>query len=150
LTVRLEALAGSSVKIYGRDVLATWKVIVAAFAAPTLYGVYSLIYFIYRIKRHPHIQLKSHSKRSCYLWAIQVIVYYIAMKMGDTGSDIYKSIKPLFLSIRNPEASKIILSIRNELSQNITQLINSSSDTEKKLDMLTIDTQNKGIITYHS
>jgi glycerol-3-phosphate O-acyltransferase/dihydroxyacetone phosphate acyltransferase len=38
-----EALAASNVKIAGRDVLATWKVLVSLGITPILYGFYSII-----------------------------------------------------------------------------------------------------------
>lgn len=120
----IEALAGSSVKIAGKDVLATWKVIVAAFAAPALYGVYALVYLVYLVKRRPNLSLQSKLKRASFVWAIQPILHYLLMRLGDTGLDIYKSIKPLFLAIRNPEAGEIIRSIRKDLSQDITKFIN--------------------------
>ncbi|KAF1807178.1 hypothetical protein FB192DRAFT_1271796 [Mucor lusitanicus] len=120
----IEALAGSSVKIAGKDVLATWKVIVAAFAAPALYGVYALFYLVYLLKRKPNLSLKAKLTRAGLIWAIQPILHYLLMRLGDTGLDIYKSIKPLFLAIRNPEAGEIIRSMRKDLSRDITEFIN--------------------------
>lgn len=117
-------MAGSSVKIAGKDVLATWKVIVAAFAAPALYGAYALVYLIYLVKRRPQLSLQKKLTRACLVWAIQPVLHYLLMRLGDTGSDIYKSIKPLFLAIRNPEAGQILRSIRQDLSKDITKFIN--------------------------
>lgn len=85
----LEAMAGSSMKIAGKDVLATWKVIVAAFAAPALYAVYALIYLIYISKRST-LSLQSKLYKASLAWAIQPILHYLLMKLGDTGLDIYK------------------------------------------------------------
>lgn len=86
----IEALAGSSVKIAGKDVLATWKVIVAAFAAPALYGIYSLFYLVYLMKRKTTLPLKVKLTRAGLVWAIQPILHYLLMRLGDTGLDIYK------------------------------------------------------------
>jgi hypothetical protein len=119
-----QALAGSSVKIAGKDVLATWKVIVAAVAAPALYGAYALVYLIYLTKRRPQLSLSAKMTRACLAWAIQPVLHYLLMRLGDTGLDIYKSIKPLFLAIRNPEAGQILRSIREDLSKDITEFIN--------------------------
>ncbi|CEP09741.1 hypothetical protein [Parasitella parasitica] len=118
-----KALAGSSVKIAGKDVLATWKVIVAAFAAPALYGIYSVLYLVYLVKRKPNLSVRSKITRAGIIWAIQPILHYLLMRLGDTGLDIYKSIKPLFLAIRNPEAGEIIRSMRKDLSRDITEFI---------------------------
>ncbi|KAI8977101.1 hypothetical protein BDF20DRAFT_872925 [Mycotypha africana] len=119
-----QALAGSSVKIAGKDVLATWKVIVTIFAAPMLYGLYGLFYLIYLHRRKPLLSTRAKLFRSMLLWVIQPIVYYFVMRLSDTGMDIYRSIKPLFLALRNPEASKILLSIRQELSKDLNLFIN--------------------------
>lgn len=90
LILSAEALAGSSVKIAGKDVLATWKVIVAAFAAPALYGVYALFYLVYLTKRRPSLSLRSKLSKASLVWAIQPILHYLLMRLGDTGLDIYK------------------------------------------------------------
>ncbi|GAA5796671.1 hypothetical protein HPULCUR_002046 [Helicostylum pulchrum] len=119
-----QALAGSSVKIAGKDVLATWKVIVAAFAAPALYGFYAFIYLVYLVKRRPTLSHKAKLFRASIVWAIQPVLHYFLMRLGDTGLDIYKSIRPLFLAIRNPEAGGIIRAMRKDLSQDISQFIN--------------------------
>jgi hypothetical protein len=37
---------------------------------------------------------------------------------------LFRSIKPLFLAIRNPEAGEILRSMRKDLSHDITQFIN--------------------------
>ncbi|KAF7724576.1 hypothetical protein EC973_000884 [Apophysomyces ossiformis] len=85
-----EALAGSIVKIAAKDVLATWKIIVAAFAAPTLYGIYALLYFVYLNKCRATLSLKEKMVRTGVIWAIQPILHYILMRLGDTGLDIYR------------------------------------------------------------
>ncbi|KAI8890293.1 hypothetical protein K501DRAFT_237319 [Backusella circina FSU 941] len=120
-----EALAGSSVKITGKDVLASWKVMVASVGAPALYGFYALIYLLYLVKRRPNLSPLSKLTRAGCAWAIQPILSYLLMRLGDTGLDIYKSIKPLFLVIRNPEAGGILRSMRKELSRDITDFINT-------------------------
>ncbi|ORE21180.1 hypothetical protein BCV71DRAFT_174372, partial [Rhizopus microsporus] len=119
-----EALAGSSVKIQGKDVIASWKVIVVSIAAPTLYGIYALFYLLFLIKRRSQLSLQSKLRRAACVWAIQPILSYLLMRLGDTGLDIYKSIKPLFLAIRNPEAGEIIRQIRKDLAKDITDFIN--------------------------
>ncbi|ORY99554.1 hypothetical protein BCR42DRAFT_339335 [Absidia repens] len=125
---KIEALAGSMVKIKAKDVLATWKIIVAAFAAPALYGFYSLIYFLYLVKRRPSMSTHSKMIRSCALWAIQPILHYFLMRLGDTGLDIYKSIGPLFLAVRNPAVGKLLREMRKNLSHDITEFVNQHID----------------------
>lgn len=90
LTAQTEALAGSSVKITGKDVIATWKVIVVSVAAPALYGFYALLYLIFLIKHRPNLSLRHKVRRAICVWAIQPILSYLLMRLGDTGLDTYK------------------------------------------------------------
>jgi glycerol-3-phosphate O-acyltransferase/dihydroxyacetone phosphate acyltransferase len=83
-------LAGSSVKITGKDVLASWKVMVASVGAPALYGFYALIYLLYLVKRRPNLSPLSKLTRTACAWVIQPILSYLLMRLGDTGLDIYK------------------------------------------------------------
>jgi glycerol-3-phosphate O-acyltransferase/dihydroxyacetone phosphate acyltransferase len=83
-------LAGSSVKITGKDVLASWKVMVASVGAPALYGFYALVYLLYLVKRRPTLSPLSKLTRAACAWAIQPILSYLLMRLGDTGLDIYK------------------------------------------------------------
>ncbi|KAI9249686.1 hypothetical protein BDA99DRAFT_215572 [Phascolomyces articulosus] len=116
------------VKIAGKDVLATWKIIVAGIAAPMLYGFYAAIYFGYLLKRKPELTLQTKMIRACMVWAIQPILHYILMRLGDSGIDIYKSIKPLFLAVRNPEVGQILRVMRNDLSRDITSFVHEHQD----------------------
>ncbi|KAG1219580.1 hypothetical protein G6F35_007374 [Rhizopus arrhizus] len=119
-----QALAGSSVKITGKDVIASWKVIVVSVAAPALYGFYALLYLIFLIKHRPNLSLRHKIRRAICVWAIQPILSYLLMRLGDTGLDTYKSIKPLFLAIRNPEAGEVVRQMRTDLSKDIIEFIN--------------------------
>ncbi|CAM0141891.1 Glycerol-3-phosphate/dihydroxyacetone phosphate acyltransferase [Umbelopsis sp. WA50703] len=119
------ALAESSVKITGKDVVATWKIIVACFAAPALYAGYSLLYFVYLSRRYPSMSRRRRTIRAVISWAIQPILHYSLMRCGETGIATYRSIKPLFLAIADPNASKRIKEMRAGLSENITKLVQS-------------------------
>ncbi|KAI9284072.1 hypothetical protein BC943DRAFT_361418 [Umbelopsis sp. AD052] len=117
------ALAGSSVKILGKDVVATWKIIVACFATPTLYAAYSLLYFVHLGKHYPAMSRRRRTIRALISWAIQPILHYSLMRCGETGIATYRSIKPLFLAITDPNASKRIKDMRMGLSKDITDYV---------------------------
>ncbi|KAI8067969.1 hypothetical protein BC940DRAFT_326204 [Gongronella butleri] len=123
-----EALAGSMVKIKAKDVIASWKVIVASIATPALYGFYSVLYLVFLVLRRPKLSLSSKMTRVTLSWIIQPILHYVMMRMGDTGFDIYKSIKPLFLALRNPEVGRLLRDMRADLSQDITAFVNAHAD----------------------
>lgn len=95
-----EALAGSVVKIKAKDVLSTWKILVALGLAPMLYIFWSIMGVIV-INR---LQLLGQYQPPTwilfivfYLWA--VLTTYASLRMGEIGIDYYKSLKPLFISM---------------------------------------------------
>ncbi|KAI8988801.1 hypothetical protein BDB01DRAFT_842323 [Pilobolus umbonatus] len=120
-----EALAGSTVKIAARDVLATWKILVAAVGAPLLYGIYSLILFGYLWQHgygHPFIL-------SMIVWVIFPFIQYACILLLENSIDIYKSLKPLYLSLSNPNSFNELRDMREKLSDSITQFVNENGSS---------------------
>jgi glycerol-3-phosphate O-acyltransferase/dihydroxyacetone phosphate acyltransferase len=86
--VHAEALAASTVKIQGRDVLATWKVLVSLAVVPLLYVIYAAIvtFWAYRYDWAPAWR---H-------WTPVVMVLFLpslgmsALKFGEAGMDVAK------------------------------------------------------------
>ncbi|KAK4039245.1 hypothetical protein C8A01DRAFT_16761 [Parachaetomium inaequale] len=123
------ALAGSSVKIQGKDVMATWKLLVSLALAPILYGTYTFItmYMVYMDR------LGGRVPEWVSLWAVfwaGWIVFptitFAALRFGEVGMDILKSLRPLALCI-NPSSSYSISQLRErraELSAQVTDIIN--------------------------
>jgi len=125
-----EALAGSVVKIKGKDVMATWKMLVAIGLAPTVYTFYSII-----------VTIKAYQDRwwgmipewaplwvvYCAAYATMIAITFAALRFGEVGMDIFKSLRPLVLCI-NPSSSYSIHQLRSrreELSKQVTDLINT-------------------------
>lgn len=84
-----EALAGSSVKIRGRDVLATWKLLVGLILIPTLYALYSLIAFVFAVRMTDW----SWTKKCLFpiaVWNLLPFVSYASLRFGENGVDVYK------------------------------------------------------------
>lgn len=122
-----EALAGSSVKIQARDVLATWKLLVALGFAPVLYIFYSLLATFlvarYQIVTNP---VKLHFVPAVAMIVLPIITFS-ALKFGETGMDIYKSLRPLVLSL-NPSSANTLSKLRytrEHLAAELTELINA-------------------------
>lgn len=125
-----EALAASTVKLQGRDVMATWKLLVALAFAPILYNFYTILltYWTYRNR------IQGYVPDYVPLWAIWVFGYVIfpaitfaALRFGEVGMDILKSLRPLILSL-NPTSSNTIYKLRarrEELSAEVTDVINT-------------------------
>lgn len=91
-----EALAGLAVKIKAKDVLGTWKILVAMGVAPMLY-IFWLVCGTWLVKlqgvRYP-------------LWMVFVVFYswlvlttYASLRIGETGIDYYKQLKPLVYAL---------------------------------------------------
>ena len=124
-----EALAASSVKIRARDVIATWKILVTLAFTPILDITYTsiLTWWVYYNRiggRVPEwIPLK--------LVAIVGLIFFpavcfMALRFGEVGMDVFKSLRPLFLSI-NPGSSNILVKLthrRENLTERINDLIN--------------------------
>ncbi len=128
-----EALAGSSVKIQGRDVMATWKLLVAMAFAPILYNGYCiLLVFLLRSEYRPEwvpawIAGAHPLLIFIFGWIFFPLCTYTALRTGEVGMDIFKSLRPLFLCL-NPASSYSIQKLRErraELSKQVTETINT-------------------------
>jgi glycerol-3-phosphate O-acyltransferase/dihydroxyacetone phosphate acyltransferase len=124
-----EALAASTVKIQARDVVATWKLLVAMALAPTLYSFYTIAFTAWTY----YNRVGGRVPEWMPYWAIIIFGYvffptitYAALRFGEVGMDILKSLRPLVLAL-NPSASNTLVRLRRkreELSTEVTQLIN--------------------------
>ncbi|KAH7157557.1 Sucrase/ferredoxin-like-domain-containing protein [Dactylonectria estremocensis] len=124
------ALAGSTVKIRGRDVMATWKILVAIGVAPMLYHFYSILLCI----KVWHDRLWGYVPEWVPLWAVYFAIWpvmvgitFAALRFGEVGMDIFKSLRPLVLCLQ-PSSSYNIQTLRvkrAELSAQVTELINT-------------------------
>ncbi|KAK6873884.1 Glycerol-3-phosphate O-acyltransferase 2 [Candida tropicalis] len=122
-----EALAASSVKIKAKDVLSTWKILVAMVLAPALYIFYSVIGTILIVKSGfvPNISV-IFIFMYCYFWA--VLTTYASLRVGEIGVDYYKSLKPLFISLISHDNDQIqikeLKETRDELRKRVTLFCN--------------------------
>jgi glycerol-3-phosphate O-acyltransferase / dihydroxyacetone phosphate acyltransferase len=83
-----EALAASVVKIEGRDVLGTWKVLISLGLAPLLYGFYAFLATV--------VMVRAGAPMTWVIWApvaviaASPIIGYTALKFGEAGMDVLK------------------------------------------------------------
>lgn len=118
-----EALAASQVKVAGRDVLATWKVLVSLGVAPILYSFYAALatYLAHRLELSP----RTRALMPLYTLIVLPTMSYSALKFAEVGIDIYKSLPPLFISLI-PGNHKVILDLqqtRTKISADMHALI---------------------------
>jgi len=125
-----EALAASTVKIQARDVMATWKLLVAMALAPALYTFYNILLAFWTYRN----RIQGYVPEWVPLWAVFVFGYilfpaitYAALRFGETGMDIFKSLWPLILAL-SPQQSNVLIRLRqrrSELAAEVTNLINT-------------------------
>jgi glycerol-3-phosphate O-acyltransferase/dihydroxyacetone phosphate acyltransferase len=84
----IEALAASSVKIAGRDVLATWKVLIALGVTPVLYTIYAIIATV--IAYRANAPLKWRLSTPFIVASILPFANLAALKFGEAGVDVVK------------------------------------------------------------
>jgi glycerol-3-phosphate O-acyltransferase / dihydroxyacetone phosphate acyltransferase len=125
-----EALAASTVKIQGRDVMATWKLLVALALVPILYAFYTAILTWWTY--HNRVQgLVPEWVPPSAVVAFGVVFFpsitFAALRFGETGMDIIKSLRPLTLLL-NPTSANTLVKLRKtrqDLSYKVTEVINT-------------------------
>lgn len=120
-----EALAASQVKLKGRDVVGTWKVLVSMGVSPILYLTYAIgaTYMARRI--YPDISTKNLVMTPLYTMALLPAMSYSTLKISETALDIIKSLPPLFVSLL-PGNQKVINNLqtqRRQLTEEMQSLI---------------------------
>lgn len=124
------ALAGSTVKVRGRDVMATWKILVAMGLAPTVYHVYSIIivFKIWQDRLWGYVPVWVPLWLAYIgIWPVMIGITFAALRFGEVGMDIFKSLRPLVLClIPSSDFNIHTLRLRRaELSAQVTDLINT-------------------------
>lgn len=125
-----EALAASTVKIQAKDVVATWKLLVSMALAPALYTWYTCILMYWT----HYNRVQGRIPESVPLSAIGIFGYiifpaitYAALRFGEIGMDILKSLRPLLLAL-SPSSGNALVKLRADrasLATEVTELINT-------------------------
>lgn len=85
---RSEALAASAVKIHGRDVIASWKVLISLGVASVLYSFYAVVATILVLKANAPWKWRLLTPPLT-ITALPAIGY-AALKFGEAGMDVLK------------------------------------------------------------
>ncbi|KAI0831214.1 glycerol-3-phosphate O-acyltransferase [Trametes gibbosa] len=119
-----EALAASQVKIAGRDVLATWKILVALGVTPVLYAFYALL--------ATAVAVKASFPPRWRMWTpfivlmILPMVGYAALKFGEAGVDVLKSLRPLVVALFPGQQRSLdkLKQMREDVANELAEVIN--------------------------
>lgn len=82
------AVKGSTVKIAGRDILATWKILVGLVLLPTLYGFYTLVMLAAVLQTDLSFRWKVALPAAT--WVLLPFVSYASLRFAEIGVDIMK------------------------------------------------------------
>lgn len=124
-----EALAASSVKIKARDVIATWKILVSLALAPALDIFYTTFLVTWTYTNRVQGLIPRWIPLS--VVAIAAVIAFPAacfgaLRFGEIGMDIVKSLRPLLLSA-NPSQRNTFVRLRHQrewLQQEVNEIIN--------------------------
>ncbi|KAJ3005965.1 hypothetical protein HKX48_000375 [Thoreauomyces humboldtii] len=116
------AKAGSNVKIWGKDVVATWKVITTLALFPIVCSFYSIVafffsYFVLDLDRRQSFGAAIFAAISLptLIWA--------TIHCYDHGADIFKSLRPLWMATIAGSSAQPLRDIRDDLQERIAKLI---------------------------
>ena len=82
------AVKGSTVKIAGRDILATWKILVGLVLLPMLYAFYSLCMLVAVLQTDWDLRWKLLLPAAT--WVMLPFVSYASLRFGEIGIDILR------------------------------------------------------------
>lgn len=117
-----KAVATSAVKIKGRDVLATWKLMVGFVLFPSLYLLYCApiawrMYFEgYGIPKIAFVVIMLAG-------AILPFLSYVMTKIAEHGYETYLSVRPLWYSVTRPHYGEVIRNLRHQLKLEIIRTV---------------------------
>ncbi|KAG8864956.1 hypothetical protein FRB96_003544 [Tulasnella sp. 330] len=119
-----EALAESTVKIAARDVLASWKVMISLGLAPFVYGFWAFLATVLAVKAGA--PLKWRIWTPFITMAILPMVTFSALKFGEAGVDVAKSLRPLIIALFPGQQRQLdnLKERRRKLSNELSDIIN--------------------------
>ncbi|KAH9934782.1 glycerol-3-phosphate O-acyltransferase [Fomitopsis serialis] len=118
-----EALAASTVKIAARDVVATWKVLISLGMTPLLYGFYAFLATMIVVRAGAPLEVKIWTP--ILVMVILPFVAYAALKFGEAGMDVLKSLRPLVVASIPGQSRSLnqLKAMRVEVSNQLAEVI---------------------------
>lgn len=112
-------------KIAGRDVVATWKILISLGVAPVLYIIYASIATLVLVRVGAPIQWQV-SAPFLVLFGVPVMSH-AALKFGEAGRDVLFSIRPLLFALFPGQQRSLdrLKAMREQLSNEVVEIINT-------------------------
>ncbi|TPX36507.1 hypothetical protein SmJEL517_g01351 [Synchytrium microbalum] len=123
------ALKGSSVKISGRDVISTWKVLVTLVLSPLLYTIYSTIVLSLVSSRRAELRRRYKILVFCLSWITWPFLGYATIRISEEGLALARSLRPLWLGITDTSAANALQKSRTDLRRMIHLYIDALGPT---------------------
>ncbi|KAJ3187113.1 hypothetical protein HDU85_007151 [Gaertneriomyces sp. JEL0708] len=117
-----EAKAGSNVKIWGKDVVATWKVLTTIALIPIFLTFYTLCSFVIAYAVFNYGREKSLAIAGVVSCVLPTITW-ATIHCYDHGVDIVKSIPPLWLAFLSGSSAEPLRDMREHLQQYLSQTV---------------------------
>ncbi|OBZ75539.1 hypothetical protein A0H81_04406 [Grifola frondosa] len=119
-----EALEASVVKVAGRDVLATWKILISLGVTPVLYTLYAILATVVAVKAG--VPLKWRIWTPFLVMLALPMIGYAALKFGEAGMDVLKSLRPLVVALVPGQQRSLdrLKAMREEVSNELADVIN--------------------------
>jgi len=124
-----EALAASTVKLTGRDVLATWKVLICLGVAPVVYLLYAILATVIAIRANASMKWKVMTPLIVFM--ALPFMNIAALKFGEAGMDVLKSLRPLVVALVPGQQRSLdkLRTMREHLSNEVARVINDFGPT---------------------
>ena len=105
------AVAGSRVKLKGRDILATWKVVCGMVLIPALHTFYTIcVYYLYS------------SKEAVAYFFFMPFVSYTSIIASENAYQVFRSIGPLFMLLTKRQTGVELREMRHILKRDVREL----------------------------
>lgn len=119
-----EALAASTVKVAGKDVLATWKILISLGVAPVVYTIYAIMATLIAYKAG--VPLKWRVAMPFLTLTVLPMMNYASLKFGEAGMDVLKSLRPLIVALIPGQQRSLnkLKEMRVRLSNEVAAVIN--------------------------
>ncbi|KAJ3933942.1 MAG: glycerol-3-phosphate O-acyltransferase [Lentinula lateritia] len=116
-------LAASTVKITGRDVLATWKGLIALGVAPLLYVFYAFLVALLAIRVDASFKWRVLAPLTVFV--ALPFTSFAALKFGEAGMDVLKSLGPLITALIPGQQRSLdkLRGTREKLSNEVMEMI---------------------------